>query len=158
MTRQTNIALALGVALLGAAVEARADCQYLRGSISETRISQGTEPGRTLGTVTGVLNGAGTVTIISTVPVLRSLDIFVTKSGDVLRAEGLPVRTPIPGAPPGEFSVHVDLTIIGGWGKYEGAYGTMEFDGLGHPTAVPPTTELIYKGTVCGPNIKADEN
>jgi hypothetical protein len=34
----------------------------------------------------------------------------------------------------------------------------MEFDGLGHTAAVPPTTELIYKGTVCGPNIKADEN
>ena len=158
MTRQTNIALALGVVLLGAAVEARADCKYLRGSIAETRISQGTEPTRILGTVTGVLNGAGTVTIISTVPVVRSLDIFVTKSGDVLRAEGLPVRTPIPGAPPGEFSVHVDLTITGGWGKYEGASGTMEFDGLSHTAAVPPNTELFYKGTVCGPNIKADEN
>jgi hypothetical protein len=158
MTRKTNVALALGVVLLGAAVEARADCQYLRGSISETRISQGTEPTRILGTVTGVLNGAGTVTLLSTSPVVRSLDIFVTKSGDVLRAEGLPVRTPIPGAPPGEVSVHVDLTITGGWGKYEGAYGTMEFDGLGHTAAVPPTTELIYKGTVCGPTIKADEN
>jgi hypothetical protein len=158
MTRTTKTALGLSVVLLGAAIEARADCQYLRGSIAETRISQGTEPTRILGTVTGVLNGAATVTIISTVPVVRSLDIFVTKSGDVLRAEGLPVRTPIPGAPPGEFSVHVDLTITGGWGKYEGAYGTMEFDGLSHTAAVPPNTELIYNGTVCGPNIKADEN
>ncbi|HXW06376.1 MAG TPA: hypothetical protein VD833_14150 [Vicinamibacterales bacterium] len=158
MTRKANISLVLGVVLLGAAIEARADCQYLRGSISETRISQGTEPSRLLGTVTGVLNGAATVTILSTTPVVRSLDIFLTKSGDVLRAEGLPVRTPIPGAPPGEFSVHVDLTITGGSGKYEGAYGTMEFDGLGHTTAVPPTTELIYRGTVCGPNIGADEN
>jgi hypothetical protein len=74
MTRKTNVALALGVVLLGAAVEARADCQYLRGSISETRISQGTEPTRILGTVTGVLNGAGTVTLLSTSPVVRSLD------------------------------------------------------------------------------------
>ena len=155
MTRQTNIALALGVVLLGAAVEARADCKYLRGSIAETRISQGTEPTRILGTVTGVLNGAGTVTIISTVPVVRSLDIFVTKSGDVLRAEGLPTRTPIPGAPPGEFSVHVELEIKGGFGKYEGAYGTMEFNGVSHAAAVPPNTELIYTGTVCGPNVKA---
>src|SRR6185503_8612714 len=155
MTRQTNIALALGVVLLGAAVEARAECQYLRGSIAETRISQGTEPTRILGTVTGVLNGAGTVTILSTSPVVRSLDIFVTKSGDVLRAEGLPTRTPIPGAPPGEFSVHVELEIKGGFGKYEGAYGTMEFNGVSHAAAVPPNTELIYTGTVCGPNVKA---
>ena len=85
MTRKTNIALALGVVLFGASIEARADCQFLRGSISETRISQGTEPTRILGTVTGVLNGAGTVTILATTPVVKSLDIFVTKSGDVLR-------------------------------------------------------------------------
>jgi hypothetical protein len=158
MRRNTNIALAVGVALFGTAIEARADCQYLRGSITETRISLGTEPTRILGTVTGVLNGAVTVTLLNPQPPVKSLDIFVTKSGDVLRAEGLPVRTPIPGAPPGEFSVHVDLTITGGFGKYEGAYGTMEFDGLGHTAAVPPTTELIYKGTVCGPNITSDGN
>jgi len=60
MTRKTNIALALGAVLLGTAIEARADCQYLRGSIAETRIAQGAEPTRNLGTVTGVLNGAVT--------------------------------------------------------------------------------------------------
>ena len=38
-----------------------------------------------LGTVTGVLNGAVTVTFLSLPPSVRSLDIFVTKSGDVLR-------------------------------------------------------------------------
>ena len=160
MTRNRNIALALAVALLGTAIEARADdCQYVRGSIAETRISLGTEPTRLLGTVTGVLNGAVTVTLLSLPPnVVRSLDIFVTKSGDVLRAEGLPTRTPIPGAPPGEFTSHVDLDIKGGWGKYEGAYGTLEFDGLSHTLAVPPSTDFVYKGTVCGPNIKADQN
>jgi hypothetical protein len=158
MTRNTNIALTLAVALLGTAIEARADCQYVHGSISETRISLGTEPTRLLGTVTGVLNGAVTVTLLSLPPaVVRSLDIFVTKSGDVLRAEGLPTRTPIPGAPPGEFTVHVDLEVTGGFGKYEGAYGTMEYDGLGHTGAVPPTTDFVYKGTVCGPNIKAGD-
>jgi hypothetical protein len=103
MTRNRNIALALAVALLVTAIEARADdCQYVRGSISETRISLGTEPTRLLGTVTGVLNGAVTVTLLSLPPsVVRSLDIFVTKSGDVLRAEGLPTpslsrQPPIP--------------------------------------------------------------
>jgi hypothetical protein len=52
----------------------------------------------------------------------------------------------------------VDLTIMGGFGQYEGAYGTMEFEGLGHTAAVPPTAEFIYKGTVCGPNVKGDGN
>lgn len=155
MKRNAIPALVLCLAVFGTVMEARDECQYLRGSIAETRISQGTEPTRILGTVTGVLNGAGTVTILSTSPVVRSLDIFVTKSGDVLRAEGLPTRTPIPGAPPGEFSVHVELEIKGGFGKYEGAYGTMEFNGVSHTAAVPPNTELIYTGTVCGPNVKA---
>ena len=155
MTRNRNIALALAVALLGTAIEARADdCQYVRGSIAETRISSDTEPPRFLGTVTGVLNGAVTVTLLSGPPNVRSLDIFLTKSGDVLRTEGSPTRTPIPGAPPGEFTVHVNLDITGGWGKYEGATGKMEYDGLGHTLAVPPTTDF---GTVCGPNIKAGD-
>jgi hypothetical protein len=157
MTRTTKAALALCVLLFGAAIEARADCQYVRGSIAETRISVGTEPIRNLGTVTGVLNGAVTVTLISTIPPVKSSDIFVTKSGDVLRAEGLPTRTPVSGEP-GEFISHVDLTVVGGAGKYEGAYGMMEFDGLSHTAAVPPTAELIYKGTVCGPNVKGDGN
>ena len=72
-----------------------------------------------------------------------------------MNAVGFPVRTPIPGAPPGEFIVHVDLTITGGSGKYEGATGTMTFDGTFHTGTVPQTVDLVYKGTVCGPNIKA---
>ncbi len=84
MTTNANIAVALAVALLGTAIEARADhCQYVRGSIAETRISLDTEPARFLGTVTGVLNGAVTVTLLSGPPNVRSLDVFLTKSGDV---------------------------------------------------------------------------
>ena len=60
MRGSTQIALVVSLAVFGAAVEARADCQYVRGSIAETRISLGTEPTRFLGTVTGVLNGAVT--------------------------------------------------------------------------------------------------
>ena len=157
MTRTMKTALALCVVLPGAAVEARADCHYVRGSIAETRISVGTEPARFLGNVTGVLNGAVTVSLISTMPTVRSSDIFLTNGGDVLRAEGLPTRTPVPGEP-GEFIAHVDLTVVGGSGKYEGAYGTMEFDGLSHNAAVPPNSEFIYKGTVCGPNVNGDGN
>ena len=157
MTRTTKTALALCVVLLGSVIEAQADCQYVRGSISETRISIGTEPTRVLGTVTGVLNGAATVTLLSTVPPVRSLDIFVTKSGDVLRFEGVPTRTAVPGEP-GEFITQVKLTFAEGSGQYEGASGTMDFDGLSHNAAVPPNSEFIYKGTVCGPNVKGDGN
>jgi hypothetical protein len=156
MTRRMNIALALGVALLGTAVEARADCHYLRGSIAETRIPSGDQFGRFLGTVTGVLNGASTVFITSLTPV-RSYDVFLTTSGDTLIAIGAPVRTPIPDQP-GEFNTHVDLTIIGGSGKYAEATGTMTFDGQGHTLTVPPTADFVYKGTVCGPNLKGEGN
>jgi hypothetical protein len=112
-------------------IEARAECPYLRGSIAETRIASPNE-GRLLGTVTGVLNGASTVFTTGTPPNVTSFDTFVTTQGDMLTATGRPTRTPIPGAPPGEFTVHVDLTITGGSGKYAGATGWMTFDGQSH--------------------------
>ena len=37
MTRHTQLALMLCVAVAVTAVEARADCHYVRGSIAETR-------------------------------------------------------------------------------------------------------------------------
>ena len=37
MTRYTQLALMLCVAVAGTAVEARADCHYVRASIAETR-------------------------------------------------------------------------------------------------------------------------
>ena len=152
MKWNTKIALALTMALLGTAVEARADCQYVRGSIAETRIPSNDPLGRLLGTVTGVLNGASTVFITSLNPT-ASYDVFLTTSGDTLIATGAPTRTPIPGEP-GEFATHVDLTVIGGSGKYAEATGSMTFDGTFHTGTVPQTVDLVYKGTVCGPNIK----
>ena len=160
MRGSTQIALVVSLAVLGTAIEARAECHYVRGSISETRILAPNDPiGRTLGTVTGVLNGAVSAVITSPPPSVRSLDIFVTKSGDMLTAIGMPMRTPVPGAPAGEFTVHVDLMITGGAGKYEAATGTMTFDGQSHNAFGGPgvsATDLTYQGTVCGPNIKGD--
>jgi len=156
MTRTTKTALAACVVLLGTAIEARADCHNVRGSIAETSIPSNDQFGRLLGTVTGVLNGASTVFITSRTPV-TSYDVFVTTSGDMLIAIGAPTRTPVPGEP-GEFITHVDLTVIGGSGKYAEATGTMTFDGTSHTGTVPPTADLIYKGTVCGPNLKGDGN
>jgi hypothetical protein len=60
MTKHTQLALMLCVAVAGTAVEARADCHYVRGSIAETRIPSNDQFGRFLSTVTGVLNGAST--------------------------------------------------------------------------------------------------
>jgi hypothetical protein len=146
----------LCVAVAGTAVEARADCHQVRGSIAETRIPSNDQFGRLLGTVTGVLNGASTVFITSLTPV-QSYDVFLTTAGDVLIATGLPTRTPVPGEP-GEFITHVDLTVVGGSGKYAEATGTMTFDGTSHTGTVPQTVDLVYKGTVCGPNVKGGEN
>ena len=75
----------------------------------------------------------------------------------MLLATGAPTRTPVPGEP-GEFISHVDLTVVGGFGKYAEATGTMTFDGRSHTTTVPPTSDLIYKGTVCGPSVQGGGN
>jgi hypothetical protein len=156
MRRSVKTAVALCVVMFGAAIEARADCKYVRGGITETRIPSNDAMGRFLGNVTGVLNGASTVFITSVNPV-TSYDVFVTTSGDMLVAIGSPTRTPVPGAP-GEFMTHVNLTVSGGSGKYAEATGTMTFDGISHTGTVPPTVDLIYKGTVCGPNLTSDSN
>ena len=157
MTRHTQLALMLCVAVAGTAVEAQADCHSVRGSIAETRIPSNDQFGRFLSTVTGVLNGASTVFITSPPPKVTSYDVFVTTAGDVLIATGVPARTPVPGEP-GEFITHVDLTVVGGSGKYTEATGTMTFDGRFHAGTDPQTADLVYKGTVCGPNVKGGKN
>jgi hypothetical protein len=150
MTRYTQLALLLCVALAGTAAEARADCHKVRGSIAETSIPSNDQFGRLLGTVTGVLNGASTVFITSPPPNVTSYDVFLTTTGDVLIATGVSApRTPVPGEP-GEFISHIDLTIVGGFGKYAEATGTMTFDGVSHTGTVPRTADIIYKGIVCG--------
>ena len=98
MMRNAKTALALCVVMLGTAIEARADCKYIRGGIAETLIPSNDPIGRLLGTVTGVLNGASTVFITSPPPNVTSYDVFVTTAGDVLIATGVSApRTPVPG-------------------------------------------------------------
>jgi hypothetical protein len=143
----------LCVAVAGTTVEASDDCRKLRGSIAETAIPSNDPFGRLLGTVTGVLKGSSTVFISSLAPTVTSYDVFLTTEGDVLIATGLPTRAPVPGEP-GEFFSHVELTVVGGFGKYAEATGTMTFDGRTHAATVPRTADLVYEGTVCGPNVK----
>lgn len=157
-----EIALVLCLAVFGTAIEARADCQHVRGGITETTIPSPNDPiGRVLGNVNGVLNGASTAVITSSNGfIATSSDVFVTKRGDMLTATGAVTLTPVPGKPPGEFTLNVILTVTGGWGMYAGANGTITFEGQGHNIFGPPgagTFDVIYKGSVCGPNIKADE-
>ena len=104
-----------------------------------------------------MLNGASTVFLTTPPPNVTSYDVFLTTAGDVLIATGVPTRTPVPGAP-GEFITHVDLTVVGGSGKYAEATGTMTFDGIFHTGTVPQTVDLVYQGTVCGPNVNGGAN
>ena len=88
---------------------------------------------------------------------MASYDVFLTTAGDVLIATGAPTRTPVPGEA-GEFISHVELTVVGGFGKSAEATGAMTFDGRSHTGAGAPTTNLVYQGGVCGPNVKGGGN
>jgi hypothetical protein len=151
------------LAVLGTAIEARADCQHVRGGITDTIIPSPNDPlGRVLGNVNGVLNGVSTAVITSqNPPNATSSDVFVTNGGNMLTATGAVTLTPVPGKPPGEFTLHVILTVTGGSGKYAGAIGTITFEGQAHNLFGGPgvaTFDVIYQGSVCGPNVKADRD
>ena len=168
MKRNTRIALVLCLAVLATASEARADCRHVRGGITETVIPSPNDPfGRVLGNVNGVLNGASTAFITSVNPLpsgvlhATSFDVFVTNRGDMLTATGAVTLTPVPGKPPGEFRANVTLTVTGGSGKYALPTGTITFEGQVHNFFGGPgvaTSDVIYRGFVCAPNLKADEN
>jgi hypothetical protein len=167
MKKHTKTALVLCMAVLGTAIEARANCQHVRGGITETVIPSPNDPlGRSMGNVNGVLNGATTAILTSIAPpspsgvlTATSFDVFVTNPGDVLTATGAPTLTPVPGQPPGEFTEHTILTITGGSGKYDGATGTITLEGQAHNVFGGPGEaifDLTYEGSICGPDLKAD--
>jgi hypothetical protein len=168
MKRNTKIALVLCLAVLGTAIEARAQCRDVHGSLTGTTIPAPNDPiGRGLNIVLGVLNGAGTAVITnvdtSSDPVLKatSFDVFWTNRGDMLTATGAITLTPVPGKPPGEFKENATLTITGGSGEYAGATGTITLEGQAHNFFSGPgvtTFNDIYQGSVCGPNIRGDGN
>ena len=168
MKRNTQIALALCLAVLGTAIEARADCQYVRGGLKATSIPSNDPFGRALANVDGVLNGANTAFITGfgqppapfIVLTATSFEVFLTNGGDLLTATGAAKLTPVPGKPPGEFTENTTLTITGGSGKYAGATGTITLEGQAHSVfgPGPGTFDLIYQGSVCSPNLKADGN
>ena len=155
--RSTQIAVALSMALFGAAIEARADCQNVSGNMTETIIPAPNDPyGRALGIVNGVLNGASTA-VVTSADGSTSSDVIVTNRGDMLTGNGALTLTPIPGS--SEFTLNVILTVTGGSGKYTGASGQLTYMGLAQFTS--PTTgtfNVIYRGSVCGPNLRGEGN
>ena len=160
MKRNTNVALALCLAVLGTAIQARADCQNVCGSITETIIPAPNDPlGRSLGNVNGVLNGASTAVLTSFSPDglnATSFDVFVTNGGDMLTATGVVTLTPVPGTS-NEFTLNVTLTITGGSGKYTGATGTLTYQGHANVDATGTFhVYATYRGSVCGTKLKAD--
>jgi len=160
MKRDTTIALALCLTVLGTGIEARAECKNVRGSEVETIITSPNDPlGRTLGIVNGVLNGVSSALVISTSPDglhATSFDVFVTNGGNILTATGDVILNPIPGSS-SQLTENATLTITGGTGKYTGAtgkitlVGTAVFDSSGGGTF-----DLIYRGSVCAPKLKDD--
>jgi hypothetical protein len=132
--------------------------QYVRGGITKTVIPSPNDPfGRVLGNVNGVLNGARTAVITSRNPAnATSSDVFVTKGGDMLTATGAVTLTAVPGKPPGEFTSNATLTGHRGIGQVRRSY---RFEGQGHNVFGGPgvgTFDVIYQGSVCGPNLKAE--
>jgi hypothetical protein len=158
MKRSTQTILTLSLAVLGAAIQARADCQNVAGSMTETIIPAPNDPyGRALGNVTGVLNGVSTA-VVTSPDGSTSSDVIVTNRGDMLTGNGALTLTPVPGSSD-EFTLHVILTITGGSGKYSGATGKLTYMGLARFTS--PTTgtfDVIYRGSVCTPNGKSGGN
>jgi hypothetical protein len=132
MKGNTKVALVLCLAVLGTAIQARADCQHVRGSDLETIIPSPNDPlGGVLGIVDGVLKGASTAFLTSLSSdglKATSSDVFVTKGGDMLTATGAVTLTPVPGSS-SEFTENATLTITGGSGKYKGASGTITLQG-----------------------------
>ena len=109
----------------------------------------------------GVLNGANTAVITSSSPDglnATSLDVFVTTRGDLLTATGAVTLTPSP-VNSSDFTLYVTLTITGGSGKYTGATGTLTYQGQANVDAAGTfRVYATYRGSVCGPNLKADGN
>ena len=162
MKRNTTIALALCLAMLGTGIEARAECQHVRGTDVETIIPAPNDPfGRTLGIVNGVLNGSSTAVLTSLSPDglnATSIDVFVTNGGDILTATGAVTLAPVPGSS-SAFTENATLTITGGSGKYTGATGTITLVGKAvFDSSGGGTFDVIYQGSVCGSNIKAEGN
>ncbi len=157
-SRVTMLALTLCLAVIGTAMPARAECQKVAGTMKETIIPAPNDVnGRTLGTVDGVLKGANTA-VVTSPDGSTSSDVIVTNRGDILTGNGAITLAPVSGSAT-EFTVNVILTITGGSGRYSGATGRLTYMGLAQfSSSTTGTFDLIYRGSVCSPNIKTGEN
>ncbi len=138
---------------------AESGCKEVRGSIVWTVIQTHNEPlGRVVGSVTEDLNGSSSAIILEPpTPVAgglttHDLDVFVTGPQDVLIGDS---RATFTFVAPGTVEDSQIITITGGTGKFAGATGTLQIQGMGYnltPTGgIPGVTffDVRYKGQVC---------
>lgn len=133
----------------------------MKGDAQLTLVPSPNDPfGRTLGPVKGPLKGAETSVITSFTPFppapfvtehVTTQDVLVTGPGEMITATSAATWTPVPSAPPGNFTVDGTQTITGGTGDYSGATGTIHVTGFGYNVFGPGTGyfDLEYDGTIC---------
>ena len=109
-----------------------------------------------LGIVGGTLDGASTTYVTGQSAdglSATSTDVFVTKKGDLLTANGEVTFTPIADSP-SELTEAATLTITGGSGDYAGATGTIALEGrASFDSTGGGTFDLVYHGSICGSNL-----
>ena len=108
----------------------------------------------------GVLNGASTAVVTSLSPNgpnATSSDVSLRKVGDMLTATG--VVTLLPSKALRANSRRRDPDDHWGSGKYKGATGKTTIEGRAvFDSSGGETFDVIYRGSVCGPNLKADRS
>jgi hypothetical protein len=129
-------------------------CERVGGSISSNFIDENT----TLGTVTGDLKGAISALVLgppepgdNQTLVFNNQPRWVTEAGDTILFEKTQARSAVVEA--GLLAiVSYPLRIVGGTGKFAGAYGRL--DSIGEVDFRDPTNGRAvarYRGTVCFP-------
>jgi hypothetical protein len=147
-------------------------CRSVNGKILEVQIATLTGEPRVVGPVSGSIQGgnssalkAETIKVVSFNPFALeadTVDIFVDKDLDMLVADGHALFTQIAGAPAGEVTDQLILTVKAdgpSTGKFAGTAGTIHVVGVGHQFPPGPgfggpgktKFELRYSGQICRP-------
>ena len=147
-------------------------CRSVNGKILEVQIATLTGEPRVVGPVSGSIHGANssalkveTIKVVSFSPFALeadTVDIFVDKDLDMLVADGHALFTQIAGAPFGEVTDQLILTVKAdgpSTGKFAGKSGTIHVVGVGHMFPPGPgfggpgetKFELRYSGQICRP-------
>ncbi len=134
-------------------------CKSVNGQAVWSLIPAPNDPfGRVLGPSTGDLKAAVSANLTSFVPQpdgsfkTTSVEVWVFGPKDMLIFAGNATFTPIPGQPAGTVDDQNTLTVIGGFGAYAGATGTVQVSGTGYNLFSGPGQgyfDVKYKGNIC---------